>query len=200
MTEQDKKSIREYLDQVRRHSGNRGPAEQQELVRALEEHIHEIINAKPGSQEPVDVKAILLEMDPPESFGTPTDQEDSERSGEFRRMSLGKLSLVVLIAAVTTPFLLMAIGQLVRGTIGSIATVGIPLGIVLLVVALSLGIAARKERAGKATIIASAIILASLAVFVPVNMVFWTGGEETGESMQIIESEPAGEPAQPSTE
>ncbi len=88
----------------------------------------------------------------------------------------------------------MAINQLIRGNIGSIANVGIPLGLLLLVVALSLGIAARKEPSGKATIIASAIILASLIIFVPVSRVIRSGGGPPGESMYMIAPDQVGEP------
>ncbi len=168
MTKQDKRKIQDYLRRVRAHSGDRSAGEQQEIVRAVEEHIYETLHAQSVGSAPTDVDTILSEMDPPESFGSAAGQEYTTTQ-EGRRIPLGILSLIILIGAVTLPFVLMALSELIRGTIGSMANVGICLGVLLLIVALGLGIAARKERAGKATIIASAILLVGMTLVLPVR-------------------------------
>ena len=183
MTRQETKKIQGYLRQVRRHIGDRSKNEQVELLRALEEQVYESINDSPQEG----VEQILARMDPPESF------EESEQSMPARnravlgRMSLGQLSLLILVVAVITPFTLVALSQLIRGTIGSIFNIGALLGVVLLIVALALGIAARKERAGKATIIASVVIFALLTVFIPVNRVV-SGRDEPDEQVHSTET------------
>ena len=166
MTANDRRAITSYLNQVRKHSGDRTAEEQTELVRQLEEHIYESMAAGEGAS----AEDVIARMDPPESFGEP-DRDGDDAPTVAGRLTLGQWSLIVLGSGVAIPFILMALSEIIRGTIGSIFNIGGPLGILLVVVALGMGIAARKEPAGKATIIASSIILVLLSLVAPVRRV-----------------------------
>jgi hypothetical protein len=188
MTTEDKKKIQDYLAGVKRHIGDRPRAEQFELMQQLEQHIHERINESPDAN----VADVIAEMDSPESFGEPG-ESGTWAPAVLGRMTLGQLSLLILIVGVLTPFLLMALSQLIRGNVGSMINVALPIGVVLVIIALATGIAARREPTGKVTIIASSAILALLTVFVPVNRGISSRPEPT-ESLHRIESDdPAGE-------
>jgi len=182
MTNEERRTIQNYLSGVKRCIGDRTASEQAELIRQLEEHIHESIRQSPGTP----VSDIISQMDPPESFGE-ADERRPPAESVLGRLTLGQLSLVVMIAGVVIPFLLMALGALIRGNVGSIINVGAPLGIVLVIVALALGIAARKEVTGKVTIVVSSVILALLAALIPVNRVV-SGSPEPERSMYRIEA------------
>ncbi|TFH04101.1 MAG: hypothetical protein E4H09_04135 [Spirochaetales bacterium] len=193
----NKNKIRSYLRKVRRFSRDKAPAEQRELIRALEEHIQEALTRRQNSSEPGSVDDVLREMDPPESFG---DSGEFEGSGRWviGHLTLGQLSLFVLIVGVIAPFLLMALSVLIRGNVGSVVNIGIPLGVVLVVVALAMGVSARDEKIGRATIIASSIILASLAsliFFIPVNRSVSQNGPAPIERQEVMETVPAGDQA-----
>lgn len=182
MTTEVSKAIKKYLDSVKRHIGDRTASEQAELIRQLEEHIHEAIHQAPNTP----ISNIIAQMDPPESFGE-SDERRPPSSAVLGRLTLGHLSLLLMIIAVATPFVLMALSALIRGNIGSIINVGLPLGVLLLIVALAMGIVARKERSGRVTIIAALVILALLTFFIPVNRVV-SNSPEPEQSIILVET------------
>jgi hypothetical protein len=180
MTNKESKAIQKYLNKVKKYLGGRTASEQSELIRQLEEHIHESIRQSPNTP----VADIIADMDPPESFGE-TGDRDLTAPAVLGRLTLGQLSLIVLIIGVITPFILMAISVLIRGNVGSIINVGLPLGILLVIVALAMGIAARREKTGRATIIASVALLLLLTILVPVSRTVNRTPEPTIQHLEV---------------
>ncbi len=180
MTNNESKTIQKYLNKVKKNLGGRTASEQSELIRQLEEHIHESVRQSPNTS----VADIIADMDPPESFGE-TGDRDLTAPAILGRLTLGQLSLIVLIIGVLTPFILMAISFLIRGNVGSIINIGLPLGILLVIVALAMGIVARREKTGRATIIASVALLLLLTILVPVNRTINRTPEPTIKYLEV---------------
>ena len=121
--------VQSYLEEVAAHLERMPEREQQDLLRQLESHIHEALQARTGGKDAQasDVEAVLSEMDPPESYGTVRDGRlGGLRRGEWALLiSLGSLvvaGLLVLLAggrmAAWIPFFLFLGGQIAAFVIG----------------------------------------------------------------------------------
>jgi len=66
--------INTYLDQVRAHLGRLPQEEVRDIVENLENHIHELLRQRAHDQPTLsDLRAVLAEMDPPESYSAQQD-------------------------------------------------------------------------------------------------------------------------------
>ena len=150
----------------------------------MEEHIYGALDARFSKYPTVaEVQSVLDEMDSPESFQT----DDLPDSSALDR-KLGILALIVLVSGVILPFLILIISEL-AGATSDVTNIVIILGIVMVIIALAIGIAGRRSPAGKAAIIASAILLGSLTIFIPINRAVYNGNSGT-QSLTIEYSDP----------
>lgn len=173
------KQIKAYLKKVRRATTDRTSTEQRELLQSVEEHIHAAIESRAGGQpSSADVADVISSMDPPESFAGEVPGAGEFSYGRINAGNIGFVALIVLFSAIAIP-IIGAILEAVAPMGGDLANPMMFAGIILLVIALVLGIIGRRQPAGKAAMIASIVLLASLTVFVPVNRrVSSTGGPE----------------------
>ena len=171
LSKEAQKEIKSYLKKVRAATMDRGVTEQRELLQSLEEHIHEAIESGAGDHPTLeDVRSVTAAMDPPESYGGETAAAGGFAFGRINASNIGTVALFVLLAAIVIPLIGFVLeGMLPRS--GDIANPTMLIGIVLLLVALVFGIIGRRQPAGKATMIASIVLLAALTVIVPVNRV-----------------------------
>ena len=185
LSKETKKLINTYLKSVKKSIRNRSNGEKLELLRSMEEHIYGALDAR-FSKSPTlaEVQSVLDEMDPPESFQT----DDSSDSSSFDR-KLGKWALIVLVSGISIPLLILLITEL-AGVTRNITIIVIFLGIFMTVVALAIGIASRRSPAGKAAIIASAILLGSITIFLPVTSIFTIDNASTSSRDYIDPDHP----------
>lgn len=145
-----KREVRKYLRRVKAHLGDRSPAEREELLHSIEEHIYELLTQR-AIEEPTfaDLTAVLTELDPPESYGIVTESKNSSR--------IGWIALSLLVAGIVIP---LAVALIISNTGILLFTTG-----PLVLVALVLGVYSWREPTGKATVIGVAAVVI-VAVFV----------------------------------
>jgi hypothetical protein len=87
------KEISKYLDSVKAHLGHLPPGERQAVLDNLELQIADVVRQRLGSQPPTadDVRAVISEMDPPESFGS------GDSTSSVPRISTAYLRNVILM-------------------------------------------------------------------------------------------------------
>ncbi len=181
-----KKRIDAYLKSVRKNIRDKSAMEKRELLRSLTEHIYGALEARfPDSPSLDDVEMVLDELDRPEAF-----QADSSSNLHLLGWNLGVWALVVLVSSILLPLFITAIA-LIAGVTGDIASIAMVMGIVLLIIALSLGIVGRKHPAGKAALIASAILIGALILVLPMR--FSGSNEESSSGILNSESDISGE-------
>ncbi len=126
--------IAHFLDCVSQHLSSKTPQEKREILADLEAHIYEALASRAAGRQPTtdDLKAVLTEMDPPESYGqlaeTPNAAQPSRRT----------LGIVALCISLGSAFLLPGVGQ---------------------IIGLILGLIAWKDPFGKAAVIVAIVVL-----------------------------------------
>ena len=78
MNHDDRRRIERYLSEVRKYTRNRDQADQEELLESLEEHIYEVLSDSPDMR----VEDVILQMDPPHSFGDGEPASDARGAAE----------------------------------------------------------------------------------------------------------------------
>jgi hypothetical protein len=150
-SEQIRVKIQSYLKDVAAHLEGMPVGDQHELLRQLESHIHEALRARMGGMEAdvSDVEAVLLTMDPPESYGT-------AREDRYGGMNRGKWALFLSLGT------LVVAGLLVLLT-GGRMLVWIPSFLFLggQIAAFVMGILSWRESFGKAAVFTSAGLTAA---------------------------------------
>lgn len=163
------KGISRYLSEVKAQIGNRPKEEQTELIRALEEHIIEsLTRSNAGDPDISDLKSVLAEMDPPESYGTETDSgNDESKFQKLLEMSVGKWALTAFLAAICVFVVFYLIAILASSD--SLIRLGTIFGGVLAITAFVLGLFGWKETSGKVATVGSVIIILIALLFIPVR-------------------------------
>jgi len=137
--------VQSYLKEVAAHLEGMPEREQQDLLRQLESHIHEALQARTGGKDAQasDVEAVLLEMDPPESYGT-------VRDGRLGRLRRGEWALLISLGSLVVAGLLVLLS-------GGRMAVWIPVFLFLgsQVAAFVIGILSWRESCGKAAVFTS---------------------------------------------
>jgi len=112
MPAEAQEAIRRYLNAVKRAMTATPANEQRDILNELEAHIREALASRLHSAEATtaDVEAILVDMDPPESYAgavdesTPPDRESASRP-EANRRTVGLTALIlVLVGLLLTIF------------------------------------------------------------------------------------------------
>ena len=100
--EQVRARVRTYLKEVAAHLEGMPERERQDLLKQLESHIYEGLQARTegNDAQASDVEAVLSEMDPPESYGT-------VREGRLDGLSHGKWALLVSLGSLVIAGLLL---------------------------------------------------------------------------------------------
>lgn len=151
MEQEARQTIQQYLDNVGRQLSSSPEDERAEILRDLESHIYEAIEARTAGREATseDACAVLAEMDPPECYGRAA---DGNRGSGGNRWTMGKIALGISIG-----FLLLAVvTALIPGAGRGASILSLIFG---QLVALVLGIIARRDPYGKAAAICSAALL-----------------------------------------
>jgi uncharacterized membrane protein len=159
--------IGQYLRKVNKRLKSSPPAERQEILSNLRQHIYEGLSAKSsGVPNHDDLKAVLAEMDSPEMYGEKFETPSSkhEESAAVRRRHLSILALVLLLFGIVSP-VLIALFAGWTGLIGSYLIVGAP----FIMVALILGIVTWKEPLGKTTVFGSIAFFMAMIIVLPVQ-------------------------------
>ena len=125
------REIRRYLNSVDRHLGHLPPGDRRAVLNNLESHMAEALRQRLQSQPPSadDVRAVIAEMDPPESFDADAGDAAQPRMGAaYLRNSILALvgGLILTAAAEYVLFrpLVGVVGDLTSGTRS--AATGIP--------------------------------------------------------------------------
>ena len=146
--EQVRARVQSYLKEVAAHLERMPERERQDLLRQLDSHIHEALQARTGGNDAQasDVEAVLSEMDPPASYGT-------VREGRFAGLSRGKWALLISLGS------LVIAGLLVLLT-GERVHVWIPFFLFLggQIAAFVIGILSWREPLGKAAVFTSSAL------------------------------------------
>jgi hypothetical protein len=102
------REIRDYLNQVKRNVRHLPSARRDALLSELESHINEALTQRAQSRTPTqdDVRAVIAEMDPPDSFKQTADE--AER-GERRSSALAKLAFCVSLVGAIAAILIAAL-------------------------------------------------------------------------------------------
>ncbi len=183
ISKEAKKPIIKYLKSVKWNIRDKNRAEQQELLRSLEEHIYEALDARFSiSPAKGEVQSVIDEMETPESFQSNT----SKKTPTYTDRQLGKWALILVISGVVIPLLIIVIAGLSGIDLGNIA---ILLGIFLVIVGLAVGIVGRRSPLGKAAIITSAIIIVGLSIVLPFGSVTYSSSESSITTTEYTESE-----------
>ena len=92
------REIRNYLNQVKQNIGHLPTARRETLLNDLESHINEALKQRVKSETPSeeDVKAVIAEMDPPDSFKQIGDDSEQKENS----FVLGKLALGIALVGV----------------------------------------------------------------------------------------------------
>lgn len=138
-------AIQRYLRAVAAHLESAPDASKRELLRDLESHIYEALEARGAGEDPqpADVEEVLAGMDPPESFA---------RRSEMRpRPAGGAWALLVSLGTVAFATAILLLGW-------GVLPFWIPLAVFLAgqLAALAIGVAAWADPLGKAAVTVSA--------------------------------------------
>ncbi len=138
--------IQSYLTDVAAHLEGMPAQEQRDLLRQLESHIHEALAARTGGQDAQasDVQAVLSDMDPAESYATPS-------KDRLWNLSRGKWAFVISLAGVVAAAALLALGS------GRLAG-WVPFFLGAEIAACILGSLSWRESFGKAAVCVSAAV------------------------------------------
>jgi len=146
--------IANFLDRVAEHLVSKTPAQRREILADLESHIYEALASRAAGRQPAaDVlKAVLAEMDPPESYG---------QSSQANQPSLSSKRIIGIIALCTCLGSLVVAGLLGMLTWHGLA-IWIPCFLFLAgqITALVLGIISWSDPFGKAAAITSGVLIA----------------------------------------
>ena len=163
------KGIGRYLSEVKAQIGNRPKEEQSDLIHALEEHIIEsLTRSNAGEPDISDLKSVLAEMDPPESYGAEADSTNNK--SKFQRlleMSVGKWALTAFLAGLCVFVVFYLIAILTSSDL--LIRLGTLFGGVLSITAFVLGLFGWKETSGKVAAVGSVIIILISLLFIPVR-------------------------------
>jgi len=156
INEQVRAKIKTYLNDVAVHLEGTPAQGRQDLLRQLEAHIHDALEARAGGREAEvpDLEAVLSEMDPPESYG------QSQNRG-ICGLSQSKWPLLISMAGLVVAGLLVVLS-------GGRVALWIPFFLFLgtQVAAFVLGILSWRDPFGEAAVFASAgLSVLSLLVF-----------------------------------
>ncbi len=178
-----KREIRRYLRAVRRHLG-RGSVTDTTL-RSMEEHIYSALQERfPGSPTEDDVRQVIAELEPPDSFADSSSELHAIPEAGYR---FGKAALIVLLAGIVIPLAVVIVDIITGFFSGLVAIPTLTLGLIimtpLLVIALVLGIAGWRSPAGKAVIIIVAILVVLSSLLIPLRV---TSGSSTGQDTTFI--------------
>ena len=148
MSEQVRAKVKTYLDDVAAHLGDMSEQERRGLLRQLESHVHEALQARAGDTEAdvPDLEAVLSEMDPPESYGQP------KKRGIWG-LSQGKWALLISIGG-------LVVASILVGLIGGRMVGWIPFFLFLgtQTAAFVLGVLSWRDPFGKAAVFTSAAL------------------------------------------
>ena len=177
-----KKPLIKYLKSIKWNIQDKNHAEQQELLRSLEEHIYEALDAR-SSLSPTkgEVQSVIDEMETPESFQSYV----SKKIPTYTERQLGKWALILVMSGVIIPLLIIVIAGLSGIDLGNIAVL---LGIFLVIVGLAVGIVGRRSPLGKAAIITSAILIGSLSLVLPFGVVTNSSSESSIVTVEYSDS------------
>jgi hypothetical protein len=160
--------ISRYLTEVATYLDGRTPEEKRELLAEVESHIHEALSRCGHEPTPPDLEAVLAEMAPPESYAVAGREGEAQGQTPASRpqsgATLAKWALAFAIGGCVVPLALGAIASAFSPHADGGAA--IPLLPVMELVALALGIASWKYKAGKAAAITAAgLLVAGLIAF-----------------------------------
>ena len=181
------REIRRYLRAVRRHLGP--GSETAATLRSMEEHIYSALQARfPESPTENDVRQVIDELEPPESFAQDAEGYQSMSAAAEAGYRYGKAALIVLLAAIVIPLALIII-DVATGFFSGLAavptlTLGLIIMVPLLTIALVLGIAGFRSSAGKAVVIIVAILAVLGSILIPVRA---TSGIGSGHQRNYID-------------
>lgn len=148
MNEQVRAKVKAYLNDVATHLEGMPEQDRRDLLRQLEAHIHDALQARAGDTEAevLDLETVLSEMDPPESYGQPQDRG-------IYGLSQGKWALLISIGGLVVAGLLVVLS-------GGRMAVWTPLLLFLgtQVAAFVLGILSWRDPFGKAAVFTSAAL------------------------------------------
>ena len=136
-----KAEVENYLSMVAAHLEAVSPEEREETLESVEAHIYDAVNERAGGQPTVqDVRAVLAEMDPPESYA----QAAEARQEHLDAPPPARLCRLPVIGALWAPFaVVMLIGMFAVRIVetGHEPSIGIGVTVLRLVV-LPLGVLA----------------------------------------------------------
>ncbi|MHC4982295.1 MAG: HAAS signaling domain-containing protein, partial [Planctomycetota bacterium] len=156
------KRINKYLAAVESNLRGTPEAEGREILSSLKAHIHDALAARAGDRPTAeDVEAVLVEMDPPESYGpgsqpdeAPIRAEAEATGGKRPAANLANWALGLMILGILVAGCLIAAAVAIEDPPkGPIVFLALALGAIFELLALALGIANRREQAGKAAAI-----------------------------------------------
>ncbi|NQT60004.1 MAG: hypothetical protein HQ557_13555 [Bacteroidetes bacterium] len=180
-----KKPISKYLKSIKWNIREKSREEQHALLRSLEEHIYEALEARfsisPTKEE---IQSVIDEMETPESFQSNV----SKKVPTYTEQQLGKWALIIVISGVVLPILVLIISEL-SGTPGIFGNISLLLGISLVVIGLAVGIVGRKSPLGKAAIISSAILIGGLSLVLPLRVVKYSSSDSSIITVEYTEFE-----------
>jgi len=162
-----RRRVDEHLDSIEEVLRGTGMArsERQNILDDVETQIVEMLAARAhGSPTVQDVKAVIAELDPPESYAPEGQGEQQEEQasispffGPTKKWTVDKTALGFSIGGVVVPILFAVIGRVVLGPPAPSLTLCFPLA--LEATGLILGIATWHKPLGKAATILSTCIL-----------------------------------------
>ncbi len=108
--EEIRAEVAKYLKMVGPHLETACPDEREETLESIEAHIYEALSERAGGQPTLqDVRAVLAEMDPPESYGQAAAQTPQDEDLEAQPPA--KLCKLPVIGALWAPFGLVLVGM-----------------------------------------------------------------------------------------
>jgi len=148
MNEHVRVKVKAYLNNVAARLEGMPEQDRQELLRQIEAHIHDALEAKAGDKEAevMDLETVLSEMDPPESYG-----QSQNRS--IYGLSQSKWALLISMGGLVLAGLLVVLS-------GGRMAVWIPFFLFLgtQIAAFVLGILSWRDTFGKAAVLTSAAL------------------------------------------
>jgi hypothetical protein len=156
VTDQERGSIGDYLQNVEARLAHLPSDERSAIVDNLEAQIHDALEARGhgAAATPEDVAAVLAEMDPPEAFGV----EPAQPPAPAPRPGVGRAALLISLAGLLLAAIAVIADGNHRGTF-LLPSLLIPQAAALIVAAFSRG-----DRTGRATIVLSLAILVTVTV------------------------------------
>jgi hypothetical protein len=174
LDEDARRQIDEHLDSIEEVLRSTGMtrSERQNILDDVETQIVEMLTARTQETPTVeDAKAVIAELDPPESYAPEGQGEQQEEQGSIlpffaptKKWTVDKTALGFSIGGIVVPVLLALIGRVVLG--GRAMSLSVCFPLVLEATGLILGIATWHKPLGKAATILSACILILVIVFI----------------------------------